>query len=503
MAERPKQTPPRGGEKNRRIEMKGIKASLMLAAAALLLSSPAMAFHSGGVAECEGCHTMHNSLDGDTMTGKNSEGLNTAGSTAALPVGQAAKYLLRGTDQSSTCLNCHGDPSPGGYHISTPMAASTSVAANIPVQYTPGGDFAWLKKTFSWTNSTSDAAALIEEGSEHGHNIIAADFGYLQEDAVGKQSSPNGGAGFYPAASFHCSSCHDPHGRYRRTTDAADPGATGTAALYTTTGAPIFASGSYGATVAGAYGGYTNLAVGAYRILGGIGYVPKSTPGFAFTKNPPTAVAPSSYNVSESVSQLRVAYGKGMSEWCSNCHQGMHTDAYASGQTGAGTVHPAGNAVKLSQGTAGIDAIYNSYKMSGNLTGTIGNAYNTLVPFETQDTDIATLAAKSGTIIPGIGQGTGAAAGADANSTVMCLSCHRAHASGFPSMLRFQTENEFAMVSDSAGVAMYPGTDNAYSKTRTNRGRAVAEYQAAYYFRPASDFAPWQRDLCNKCHAKD
>ena len=30
-------------------------------------SSPAMAFHSGGVAHCDGCHTMHNSVDGQQV----------------------------------------------------------------------------------------------------------------------------------------------------------------------------------------------------------------------------------------------------------------------------------------------------------------------------------------------------------------------------------------------------------------------------------------------------
>ena len=42
--------------------MKGLKVSLVIMAAALLtigLSGMAYAFHSGGVAECGGCHSMH------------------------------------------------------------------------------------------------------------------------------------------------------------------------------------------------------------------------------------------------------------------------------------------------------------------------------------------------------------------------------------------------------------------------------------------------------------
>ena len=496
--------------------MKGIKVTLTVAAAALLLSSPAMAFHSGGVADCDGCHTMHNSLDGAAMTGTNSEGLNTAGSTFVNAVGKAAKFLLRGSDQSSTCLNCHGDPSPGSYHISTPGAVIT--AGGQPVQYTPGGDFAWLKKTFTWTNSTSDTAALSEEGETHGHNIVAADFGYVADAGKAGNVAPTGFgyAGIpYPVSALGCSSCHDPHGRYRRTTDAADPGLTGTAALYTTTGAPIWASGSYGATVLGTFGTFaTAKAVGSYRILGGIGYIPKSlgdtSAATPFAYNPPTAVAPSTYNVSESVAQVRVAYGKGMSEWCANCHAGMHNSAYVTGV--ADQVHPAGNGAVLQTSIANIAANYNAYKMSGDATGVVASSYNTLVPFETQVTTIGATGLTSYAGKKNFGTTSGnITKGADAASTVMCLSCHRAHASGFPSMLRYQIENEFTTLADSTGAVVYPGTDLAdpatgafsYSKARTNRGRVQADYQAAYNGRPATQFAAFQRALCNKCHMKD
>ena len=54
--------------------MKGIKVGLVVLAAALMamgVAGPAQAFHSGGVAECEGCHSMHNSFDGSpNVTGR-------------------------------------------------------------------------------------------------------------------------------------------------------------------------------------------------------------------------------------------------------------------------------------------------------------------------------------------------------------------------------------------------------------------------------------------------
>ena len=83
---------------------------------------------------------------------------------------------------------------------------------------------------------------------------------------------------------------------------------------------------------------------------------------------------------------------------------------------------------------------------------------------------------------------------------MLCLSCHRAHASGFESMTRFYTGNEFMTVSDAAGVALY---DSSTTNNAINTGYSVAQQQAAYYGRPATVFWPYARDYCNKCHAKD
>ena len=94
---------------------------------ALGLSGAAYAFHSGGVAECGGCHSMHSPKAGGS-------------------------FLLIGTDQSSTCLSCHmhaGDTGPSSYHIAT--ADSDMPTGVPPKQRTPGGDFGWLRKTYTYT----------------------------------------------------------------------------------------------------------------------------------------------------------------------------------------------------------------------------------------------------------------------------------------------------------------------------------------------------------------
>ena len=107
-------------------------------------SSAFSLFHSGGVGSCQGCHIGgHGTEDGLAYS-----------TTSSIP-------LLKGSDPSSICLNCHSGP--GGSQ--TPSVFSFDGSA-----LTPGGDFYWLTKTFSWSGGSSPAA-------RHGHNIVAQDFG--------------------------------------------------------------------------------------------------------------------------------------------------------------------------------------------------------------------------------------------------------------------------------------------------------------------------------------
>jgi len=286
--------------------------------------------------------------------------------------------------------------------------------------------------------------------------------------------------GVYSASVLSCISCHDPHGKARRFADGT----------YANTGLPIFNSGSYNNSkdpIAGV------SAVGAYRILGGIGYEPKSAMGAPFVNQVPSAVVASTYNRSEATSQTGIAYGQGMSEWCANCHGGMLQGSYTSGM--AGLRHPAGNGAKL---TAAAAANYNAYVTSGIMTNvTAGFAFSTLTPFEIGSGDYAVLKPLAVTSTTRSNQVMPAASTAN---NVSCLSCHRAHASGFESSLRFFYLNEFMTVADSAGVALY---DSSTTENKINYGYNVTQQQNAYYGRPATAFGPYARSQCNKCHAKD
>ena len=245
------------------------------------------------------------------------------------PTSSTYAYLLKGTDSSSLCLHCHeaaGMPVPRVHFVST--SAADMATGTAPVQLGPGGDFGWLKKTYSWSPAPG-AAPLTSPGERHGHNIVAVEYGYLADGTHGVAPG-----GTYPSASFACTSCHDPHGKFRRMAGG----------ITAATGAPIIESGSYADSPDPVTGIW---AVGVYRLLGGVGYQPKSLPsGFAFTSGPPDAVSPRLYNRAENVTQTRVAYGRGMSEWCANCHPGMMRSGYTADM--GGLYHPAGNDAKLS-----------------------------------------------------------------------------------------------------------------------------------------------------------
>jgi hypothetical protein len=426
--------------------MKLTRIAFALVAAALLLlvygGSQPKAFHSGGVAECSGCHSMHSPAAGGS-------------------------FLLVGETATATCLSCHehaGDTGPSSYHIST---ASADMPVGVaPLQRTPGGDFGWVKKSYTNPNLTGGT----ESGDLHGHNIVATGYGYNIDAA-----NANSPGGTFPSAQLGCASCHDPHGQARRLQNGS----------IVRTGQPIKASGSY--ETAGSEPTATE-AVGVYRLLAGQGYFQREVRSIIYA-GAPAAKVPTTYNRTEATTQTRTAYGRSTTgghiawgEWCGTCHADMHSDG--------NYVHP----VDQSLGSD-VALNYQQYVKSGDLGGSAGSSYSSLVPFVESTDDYATLASHARNDNSQLG-------GPTTSDQVSCLSCHRAHASGMMHALRFDVEYEFMTKEGN-----YVGSDNpAVSGSRAanqHRGRTVAEWRAAYYDRPATQFATYQRVLCNKCHAKD
>jgi hypothetical protein len=431
-------------------------ASKLLIMVMLTLLLPAMerqladAFHDGSVGECDGCHTMHNSSGGQSM------------SVNALPPFMANPYLLQGSDSSSVCLKCHqqsGDFGPATYHVSTP---SVEMPPGVPPkQLSPAGDFGWLKKSFSWLPALGQPLGK-SDGERHGHNIRSNDFGYAQDTT--KSSAPGGS---YPSLSLNCISCHDPHGKYRRNQDGT----------IRTSGQPVKGAGSYDTSPdPDAF-----AAVGTYRLLGGAGYFSRSAgSSFSFIHNPPAAVAPEIYNRAENATVTRVAYGAGMSDWCRNCHTNMHDDVYPT---------PLKHATSGPLGATLINN-YNSYVKTGDVSGFEATSYWSLVPFEIGSSSYPLLK-QIVTNTPAKGPNS-----ADGIATVMCLTCHRAHASGWDSATRWNTKTEYIVYN-----GRYSEEGSVYQPY--GQGRSEIEAQRAYYDTPVSNFAPLQKTLCNKCHVGD
>ena len=423
---------------------------LLLAAVGIALSllAPATyAFHDGGVAYCGGCHSMHFS--------------------------PAPDYLLMKSDKSSTCLRCHeraGDTGPSSYHVSTPSSELANTT-DIPKQRGPAGDFGWLRQNLTATSTFG--GSVSNQGFTRGHNIIAADNGYTFVDG------PTAPGGTMPASQLACTSCHDPHSGARRMADGS--------IVYPTTAAPtapIAESGSYG------FVPEVGEAAGVYRLLGGSAY--QAFDGGPTFPGNPAAVVNATYNRTEAVTQTRVAYGHGTTngyaswgKWCSTCHVNMHKD------TSSNLVHVVDDQLN------GQATIYNEYIKSGDLTGSVGTAFTSLVPFASNTNDVATLAALA--VIDDSNL-----SGPAATDRVACLSCHRAHAGGWRYALRWNGEAEFLTLADGSGAPVYPGVDAGLgNQGQYNRGYTVNQMRAAYYDRSVTVFAAHQRSLCNKCHAKD
>ncbi|HUC42859.1 MAG TPA: hypothetical protein VMR65_02375 [Candidatus Sulfotelmatobacter sp.] len=436
--------------------MKAIRILLMAGVAGLAVIglSPVYAFHSGGVAECGGCHSMHDA---------------------------ASNPLLQKGDPSSTCLNCHehaGDTGPSSYHISSAVVDMPDGVP--PKQRGPAGDFGWLKKNYTYTLR---GTPTTDFGYTHGHNIVATDFGYVADPV--NTTAPGG---TMPSNQLSCVSCHDPHDRTRRLNDGTLVSPNRNQGQ---TYAPIMGSGSYGLVPP------AGLAAGVYRILGDVNYVAFDNTTFPGV---PSAVTPSTYNRTELATQTRTAYGHATTggyaswgQWCATCHPNMHSNNNA-------LAHPVDQAL----GTT-ISNNYNAYLKTGDLTGTPTTSFNSLVPFTESTSDVATLAAHAKTDDSYLN-------GPASSDRVNCLSCHRAHATAWTYSLRWNGENEFVTMADSTGTAVYPGKDAVGNtpdgkalnqQTQIFKGYTVAEMQAGYYDRPAIKFAAYQRQLCNKCHIQD
>ena len=166
--------------------------------------------------------------------------------------------------------------------------------------------------------------------------------------------------------------------------------------------------------------------------------------------------------------------------WCGTCHGDFNSGDKA-------VHHP----IDVALG-ADISGKYNAYVGSGNMTGTAATSYLSLVPFAEATTDYAQLklhAKNNDSYLQGPAAG----------DAVTCLSCHRAHASAFDSMVRWDQNATF--LTDAGAFTNGITTDRGTTATAAGYyGRAVVANATGS---EGKSFGPYQRSLCNKCHGKD
>jgi len=188
-----------------------------------------------------------------------------------------------------------------------------------------------------------------------------------------------------------------------------------------------------------------------YRFLygAGSGPAPGSGPGWTFANPAPDVVGLNVVVGAPESNSNHVAYRSGMSAWCANCHQDYRS---AHGPASAFT-HPADRGLENS-----IVDRYNVYNGTADPTGGSPlTAYLAAVPFEDA------------------GSTVGGTNGPSTTSRIMCLTCHRAHASSAPAAGRWDF-NVGTLGEDGAISGSYP-IPNPYTD-------------------------PVQTQLCYKCHDK-
>jgi hypothetical protein len=204
----------------------------------------------------------------------------------------------------------------------------------------------------------------------------------------------------------------------------------------------------------------------SFRLLYGSDMGPKYNGGrYNFAADAPEALGNSRRTVSgggiES-DEAHTVYKNGVSDWCANCHEAFH-----SANTGA-FVHPIQAMGSTVAGT------YNAYINSDvQVGGDPATSYSGLVPFEAVNVDLTVVDSSNYT------------QGPTSQDQVMCLTCHRAHASAFGDAARWDMGETFL-------VDSHPNVDD--------NDFVQEDVDNKYY---NYTFVTNQRSLCNKCHNKD
>ncbi len=183
-----------------------------------------------------------------------------------------------------------------------------------------------------------------------------------------------------------------------------------------------------------------------FRMLNGVGEVQNGLYEFLYPAPEAQGLDVTDALAAESPGQ-HTAYRQGMGQWCANCHLDYLTGDHTHPSTGFR--HPGDAAMR-----PGMAMHYQTYDGTANPDGGIAEqSYLPEVPFE----DLSAT--------------TTSTAGPTISSRVMCLSCHRAHASSAPAAGRWDFEID-ELGQDGLVSGSYP-LPNPYADP--NQGRLCAK----------------------------
>ncbi len=407
-------------------------SALLLAVGALLwIGSPANAFidyttgsvntrlyHSYDGLVCYDCHTIHDSEDG----APNAQG--TVGRPGPYP-----RLLIQQT-VTDICLQCHTYPASTAFKAPAVMSANGFLPVNVA---SPAGDFYY---------SSNDPKKGHNPGKSLGVQSMV-----MPSDPV-LTVSPGG---TYPTADWDCATCHDPHNRFganvaawrqlkRKVNEIVHTGAETVS----------FGVESYGGDQGTTSPGFEPIKSNSRGDLRGgtndTRYVNTRADGNPIEGAklyPPLAESDTNKNV----------YRGGFSSFCAVCHGDFHG---GDGETrtanntntrlnGAWVRHPTN--VKMNE-TGSKYGIATYTAVVSNAQGTSPNpvGYDWRYPLVQPDSDF-TVKANAASM--------GVAGTAIGDDRMMCLTCHKAHASKYENMTRWDA-NGHAFIAN--GVNDFTGT---------------------------------------------
>lgn len=168
---------------------------LLMVVAAVVVAAPTWAFHDGGVAQCNSCHTIHNSENGQPRN------FNADGTGPGTAVGFGWPDLLLWENATDVCLDCHGGARSYNVFTTDPLNPGLS-------NYYSAGNFVFLLEDNINDGHRGSQSPVLGQGS--GHNLRSGIKGTDWDTVL--TAPPSDGSSPLANNQIHCSSCHDPHG---------------------------------------------------------------------------------------------------------------------------------------------------------------------------------------------------------------------------------------------------------------------------------------------------